>query len=284
MSATMTQSRWPVTMVTESPIHHGAFGADTGNAVLHRRVPLAAFPSHPGVPAISGNALRGVLRRILMRDLFDLVTLSRTTAVEAGFSLAQWDKLYAALANGGHLSSSETRTDPERIRALRDAVPALSLLGASLYSFMLAGRVSIGWMWPVCAETLDAGICTGTAPRAAGEDLLTEITLVRHIDREIQDPASSGVTPMPVTIEALVPGVELQGTIICLKAMTAIERGALAWGLRSVDAIGGKSSSGFGRVRVTVDGLDASPYEAWRADTAAIATARAALIDLARSF
>lgn len=282
MSANMTQTRWPVSITLDAPLHHGAFGADTGNAVLHRRVPLAAFPSHPGVPAVSGNALRGNMRRIVMRDLLERVALSRDQA-GTQFTLKQWDMLYAGIANGGHLKGeSENRTDPDRMRAIRDALPPLSVFGAALYTFMISGRVSIGWLWPVCEETVRAGLTVGTAAHT-GEELITEISLVRHVDREYQDPTISGVTPMPVTVEALVPGTTLQGEIICMKRMTDVERGCLAWSLNRVQSLGGKGGVGFGRLSVNHN-LSEEPYTAFLADPARIDQARSMLVDLARSF
>ena len=43
---------WALMLTTEAPLHHGAFGGDAGNAVLHRRVPLAQAPDLPGVSVI----------------------------------------------------------------------------------------------------------------------------------------------------------------------------------------------------------------------------------------
>lgn len=275
---------WALMLTTEAPLHHGAFGGDAGNAVLHRRVPLAQAPDLPGVPAISGNALRGHLRRIVMRDLFARCDLTVATYAQHGLTPGQWDRLYAALANGGHLDSSETRTDPVQIRALRDALPPLSVFGASLYSMMLPGLVSVGWLWVRCRETVAAGLMredVATTPLVDGETLVTELTLVRHIDRDEQDPASSGVTPMPVTVEALMPGVTLCGSILPLRAMTDVEIGVLGYGLSLLRTLGGKGGAGFGRLRVQHD-VPARAYEDWLAADGRAQTTRAALIDLAR--
>jgi hypothetical protein len=274
-------SRYPVTITLESPLHHGAFGSDTGNAVLHRRVPLAAYPDHPGVPAISGNGLRGALRRVVMRDLFALTGLG-LDRVGVDLTAKQWDRLYASLANGGHLDGAEVKTNPERDRVLRDAVPALSVLGAAVYSRMLPGRVSVGWFWPRCRETVGAGLVGASDVELQdAESLLTEISLTRHVDRDQQDPASSGVTPMPVTVEALMPGVVLEGSIVALRRLSDVETSVLGWALDQLVVLGGKGGVGFGRVRIT-HGIPSTAYEGWRSDEAAVAAARVALLDLAR--
>jgi hypothetical protein len=275
MSATMRASRWPVTITCNAPLHHGAFGADTGNAVPFRRLPLTTAPQRAGVPVLSGNALRGAMRRQIMRELFAACELSRDSA---SLTPKQWDRLYAALANGGHLTGAETRADPAARLALRDALPALSVFGAALYAYLLPGKVSVGWCWPASAEAHAAGL-TPAATREA-EESVTEISLVRHVDRELQDPAASGVTPMPVTLEALTTGVTLHSEFVALTRMTDVEIAVVGHALDLVTAIGGKTGVGFGRVTITHP-IDPTPYVAWLADAAQIARARDTLLQLA---
>lgn len=278
MSARMQRTKVRVTIECISPLHHGAFGEDTGNAVAFRRMPIASAPQRAGLPVLSGNALRGAVRRALMRELFEVVTLSRDSDV---LTHKQWDKLYGALANGGHLTGSENTAKPDERRALREAVPALSLLGAALYSHMLPGMVSIGWCWPQCVETVDAGYCTNAERLKSADDLLTEISLVRHIDRDWQDPAASGVTPMPTTVEALIPGTVLQCEVESLARLTSLEWAAMGHGLNLVSMIGGKVGVGFGRL-VIAHPIDTAEYIAWLADADRVAKAREVLIALAQ--
>lgn len=282
MRTTSNASRFPVTLTTTAPLHHGAFGQDTGNAVLFRRIPLATDPDGAGVPVLTGNALRGGLRRVLMRDLFALTGLGLESVESGELTAHQWDRLYAALANGGHLTGADTRSDPASQRVLGAAVPALAVLGAALYSHMLPGKVSVGWVWPVCAETVAAGLCVaGATPPVAAESLLTEVTLTRHVDRDEQSPERSGVTPMPVTVESLIPGVALSTEVVALRACTDIEMGAIGWALDALRVLGGKGGVGFGRFTVTHQ-LPSAAYEAWRADAEAVALARMTLVTLAQ--
>lgn len=245
------------TFSLSAPLNHGAFGEAAGNAVLFRRVQLATTGAQ--IPAISGNAVRGVLRRIVMRDLFQLCDLSRETMTG---NPKLWDKLYAALANGGHLTGSENRVDPERIARIRQALPPVSLFGAALYTWMLNGHFSSGWLWPRCEETVDAGLCSCGKDRKA-EDLIEEVSFTRHVEREYQDTKETGVTPMPVTVEALSTGTVLEGRFTFLGTATEIEQSCLAWGITKISQLGGKGAGGLGRVVVEHDG-DPSLYEAWR--------------------
>lgn len=244
-----------------SPIAHGAFGLSAGNATLCRRMPIVSLPGMPRVPVISGNALRGVMRRIIMRELLAKAGLSRAT-VEPG----AWDRLYAAIANGGHLDNSETSLDPNAIRDLRESLPPLSVFGAALYSWMLPGHLTVGFLWPVCAETVKAGLVRTTQePTVAAEDLITEVSMCRHIDREHQDPEKSGVTPMPTTVEAIAPGAILETRINFADHATTVERSVIAYALGKVRTLGGKSGGGLGAVSMTEGPSegDAEPYRQW---------------------
>jgi len=213
-----------------------------------------------------------------MRELLDRAGLSR---MDPALDAKQWDKLYGALANGGHLTGSEGRATPDDRRALREAIPALSLLGAALYSYMLPGRISVGWCYPACVETVNAGLCAPVEPLHDADDLLTEIGLVRHIDRDWQDPQLSGVTPMPTTVEALIPGTVLTSIVVPLTHCTPVELSALAHGLDLLQMVGGKTGVGFGRV-IVGHTLDAEPYRAWLADDDAVQRARDAMIRVAQ--
>lgn len=279
MSARPSFPKYALWLRCEAPLHHGAFGEDVGNAVALRRLPLIGHSARGGVPVLSGNAIRGNLRRAVMRDLFERVGLSRDTVPGK-----QWDKLYAALANGGHLTAAETRVDPSARLALRAAVPPLSVFGAALYSYLLPGRVAIGWAYAYCQETVAAGVLPDGAPALTvvpdADQLVVEITLTRHVEREQQDPALSGVTPMPVTVEALAPGTWLGATIVPQDRCTGVELGVIAHGLDLVRAVGGKVGVGFGRLTVE-HGLDAEPYRRWLDDAAATARCRDALLALA---
>jgi len=271
MSTTIT-----IHVTALAPIAHGSMdGGDIGNAVAVRRLAVVGLPGMPRVPVISGNSVRGQLRRILMRDLLDLCGLSRETVAPRA-----WDRIYASLVNGGHLSGKgDTRVDPQAIRELREALPALSLLGCAMYSHMIEGRMYSGWLWPVCSETLAAGLVSPRegVPVVAAEDLVIETSLVRHIEREQHDPAVSEVTPMPVTMEAIGPGAVLQAKLDCRG--TPLEASCLAWGLSRISVLGGKSGAGMGTVRVEHDG-DPAAYDAWRAgDLTAAKAALAGLVE-----
>lgn len=235
------------TIIARAPIAHGDFGANSGNVSRFRRIPVLSPEGVPVyIPAISAGALRGVIRRILWREVFERCGLSRE-------NVEQWDRLYAALANGGTIEAAEKRVTPDAIRQRRERFPALSLLGAALYTSHMAGRALVSNSWLDCREHPD--LPSETPMR----DLLADESRVRHVDVEEQNPDVSGVGPMPTTVETVIARSRFVG-----HAFVAAELEASAWahGLDRVRHLGGKSAAGFGEVEIEHDG-DGTLYRAW---------------------
>ena len=90
-----------IVMTAKSPIVHGEFsdGIDLGNLMNFRHIPMISNGELYRVPAISGNAIRGVLRRLLARELVDRYALKDAMG-------KSFDKFYIAIANGGNLDKS----------------------------------------------------------------------------------------------------------------------------------------------------------------------------------
>lgn len=237
------------TILTTAPMSHGDPGADAGNVTPYRRIPRLINGQLLPVPALSAGALRGVIRRLLWREVFDLAGLSRET-----IGGRAWDRLYAALANGGHIEKAEKKISPDAVRARRAALPVLSLLGAALFSSHMDGRAKVSMSWLQCREL---GV---DAPPM--RDLLADYSTVRHVDREEQDPESSGVTPMPTTVETVVTGATFAGRAT---VFGDLEASAWAHGLDLVQHLGGKSGQGCGAVQIAHDG-DGDLYRKWLHD------------------
>lgn len=234
------------TITTTEPMSHGDPGPDLGNVTRFRRLPLVHDGRVVHVPALSAGALRGTVRRLLWREVFDRCGLGRDQ-----LPVKQWDRLYAALANGGHIESAESRVSPDEIRARRARFPVLSLLGAALYGSHMAGRAKVSNAWLDCWET-------GKSDKPAA-DYLADEHRVRHVDREEQEPEVSGVTPMPTTIETVIAGATFSGHA---QIGGPLEASAWCHGLDLVTHLGGKSGQGFGAVQIEHDG-SAARYLAW---------------------
>lgn len=257
----MTMTEHQLAVTAETPIHHGAFEQSIGNESQFRRIPTV----YGRVPGVHGNSFRGVMRRVVMRDLLDLCAMS----IEDG----GWDQIYACLANGGHLVGSESSIDPAYIRELRRAVPQLSVFGSMLMTWSLSGRMHVHSLVLRCSEL-------GTGDTSF-DDLVAEDSMVRHVDRELQDPEVTGVTPMPTTLEVVKQGAVFDGRIRFFdRPPTPYEAPCIGWALNQIKAVGGKAASGYGAVRIDHD-IDHGPYADWRETPHLVAAARDALIELA---
>ena len=226
-----------ITFTASSPISHGEFkdGINIGNMSSFRRISMFNQGKIYSVPVISGNAIRGVLRRILTTELVERYNLTNRMG-------KHFDKFYIAVANGGNLNKTmDVSVDTEHIRDVRCSFPLISVLGGSLYRYMLPGMVSIGFAIPKCLE-----LGTGSIRLS---DLTEDIGLVRHIERTIASPEEA--KPMPYTIEAIVPGTEFDLDITFAPQTTETEKACICHGLKMLNTIGGKSSGGFGKISVT---------------------------------
>jgi hypothetical protein len=225
---------------------------------------------------VSANALRGILRRYLMRELLAVCGLDRTTP--------SWDRLYAAVAGGGTLEKQDKRIEPERIRRVREALPAVSVLGAFFYRWMLPGHLRPkGFLWPVCSETVTGGLVHSSTPLEEllhADELVTETSFVRHVEPEHADVEVTGVKPMPITFEVLAVGTVLQVELDFARHTPALERAAVAHGLSLLSYLGARSAAGLGSVELTASGADSDPatYRQWLVDQGCIARAREMLL------
>jgi hypothetical protein len=135
------------TLEARSPIQHGG-DEKTGSTPVLRSIthwdPLAG--RHVRLPFLSGNAIRGVLRRLLFRDLLERLGI-RPTDLEP--------KLYHALFSGGILESTDETAaaiELEMRRRVRATVPPLALFGTSIGNQMIPGSLRVRHGMPVCAE------------------------------------------------------------------------------------------------------------------------------------
>lgn len=138
----MTQT-WTGTLTALSSIAHG--GETRGTRTLLRRE-LVARPDGRlvYVPIISGNTLRGRLRRIgeeLLRDTLQyegLIPAAAAHALRGGGALAK--------TGGEPLSGS-------RLQRLRNLIPQIGVFGAAGGGTIIDGALDVGKVVPIVAET-----------------------------------------------------------------------------------------------------------------------------------
>lgn len=229
-----------IKVIAKSPISHGAFtdGVDTGNIMEFRRMPIVVDGKTVQIPVISGNALRGKMRRLLAREFF------RALDIKNVFEEKEQDKLYAILGNGGALGKdAAAEVDVNAIRELRNKVPLLSVFGAACYKYILQGMFNCGFLILNCREAKSGDMSIS--------DLVAEIGETHHIDRTMFDAEKNEMKPMPYTTEVVVQGAEFTGNIEFSPQATEQERAAVYHGLKLISTVGGKSARGYGRVDIS---------------------------------
>ena len=133
------------TLTALSEIHHGG-DEQTGNVRLLRSIKMWDVDAGKlvRVPVISGNAIRGVLRRKLMHDLLERIDYGVTSS-----------KLHHALHTGGLLESTgevSGSLDLPARRKLSATIPPLALLGTAILNDMIPGQLTVDFARPFCRE------------------------------------------------------------------------------------------------------------------------------------
>lgn len=264
------------TLTAVSEIHHGG-DEQTGNVRLLRTVKTWSHADGKIVrlPVISGNAIRGVLRRKLMADMLERIDYGPASS-----------KLHHALYTGGVLESTGDTSgslDLPARRKLVDALPPVALLGTAVLNDMVPGQLTVDFARPFCRET-------AWSLRKAGYDdprldsqarAFRDFTFTTRRD-DLRD-AEGDSHQMIVTFEYFASGTAFAHAFH-LKHPTPLVTACLATmiGLWQADpVIGGKAAGGFGQLDLDYGQLPAtSEYDDFLDGHAA--GMRAVLDDLAK--
>lgn len=236
-----------IVITAKSPIVHGEFsdGLDVGNMLNFRRMPILHNGNTYDVPVISGNAIRGTIRRLLSREIVDTFDLKNAMG-------KSFDKFYIAISNGGNLDKNmDVAVDTQKLRNIRSNFPLLSVIGAALYKYMLPGMCNIGFAIPRCTE-LGTGVIRLS-------DITSDVGLTRHIDKTEANPEDA--KPMPYTVETVISGTVFDVEISFAPQATEVEQACINHGLKLLHTIGGRAAAGFGMVQADGYGDDAKYLE-----------------------
>jgi hypothetical protein len=231
-------------LTAQSPVHHGG-DEKTGSEVLMRRMKYIVGGEAIEVPVVSGNAIRGPLRRHVMRDLCESVGHTPTV------------KMYHLLFSGGILEEVAGKKsgtiDLELREAIRNTLPPLSLLGASILNQITAGKLQVGIATPACQELNEFHPALLQSATSFYE-LLDDSFQTRKDD--LKSPlAGEAKVQMMFTFETLAPGTRFRHALTLLDH-TDLEASCLQHMISLWQAdphIGGHSATGFGQVRIAYD-------------------------------
>jgi len=140
-----------VVTALESISHNGgqSFGITTK---LRREKFVQLDGSVEEIPVISGNGVRGYLRDLGMRHMCRALGygVNEQTGEVNGLTLAAFYFLFS----GGALTSDAGRgIDIDFARKLRGLIPLVGVFGGATGNQVMPGKIKVGKMKPICAET-----------------------------------------------------------------------------------------------------------------------------------
>jgi hypothetical protein len=236
-----------------SPVFHGG-SEKTGAVVLLNRLKFIVDGKPTDVPIISGNQVRGRLRRLLTRDFLELANY------EMDLSQKKYQKLYHTLFAGGVLTSVEEEESGVvdlnlKFKIVKYILP-LRLFGCSYANQMIEGRVLIGHLLPVCKELREY---TGVDSDVSFYQLITRAFQTRRDElrasAQSEEEEEEQAVQAMVEYECFAPGTQFYHEIVLetTKQEEALDLSTLYRAIKlwqQVSYIGGKSSIGFGKLKV----------------------------------
>lgn len=209
------------------------------------------------IPCLSGNAIRGKMRRLAMYDW----------CRRAG--IGGLDKrVYHTLFTGGFLDAGKDYEDFDRLDRLTAMCPMLALFGAAVGDMMIEGDLKVGWAYPLCRER-------GTGEKSVWQLLDTvyqtrrdsskgEDTIALTDQTEPADRAEQQATQMKYEYEVFADGTVFEHRLALASDRLAAQ-GAFWHALRLFQAepyLGGKGAVGNGEVapEFSVDATLADAY------------------------
>lgn len=171
-----------------SPIHSGS-EESMGNEKTMRTLSFNLPTGPEDVPVVSGNAIRGMLRRLIMGDLLERVGYK---PVDAKGQV----RLYHSLFAGGVLEAVSEKDsgyiDLALKRQIREILPPVALLGTALRNQMMEGKVDVAYAVPRAKELAGFLREDATYPITATLGDLQKQTFNTRRDEMAQDAKADG--------------------------------------------------------------------------------------------
>jgi len=241
------------TLTALSPVFHGG-NEKTGSTVLLNRLKFIVDDKPIDVPIISGNGVRGRLRRLLTRDFLEKV------GYQMDLSQKSYQKLYHTLFAGGVLTSAEEESASGTIdlslksKLIKYVLP-LRMFGASYSNQMIEGRILVGHMLPICKELKEY---TGIDSDISFYQLITRAFQTRRDELRSgpkKDEDEDETVQMIIDYECFAPGTKFYHEFILTTStesealdLSTLYRAIELW--KQAPTIGGKSSVGFGKLKI----------------------------------
>lgn len=214
------------------------------------------------IPIISGNCLRGALRRRAEEQLRDVLGYTGQLSLAAAHTLR---------AGGALAKTSHEPLSGSRLATLRAHIPVIGLFGAATSGRIIDGCLEVGKLIPHLAETSHlTGVGTS---RTAFDAVQIEYYTQTDTSTDHHSPASPGdnpdtsTTPMRFGVETFPAGSHF-AMRLHLKRPTLLEAAFFAELLATYQhhaTVGGRLGIGHGRLKLDLTPSVEIPAMDWRA-------------------
>ena len=266
------------TVVAASPISHGDGTLGTTTTVRRMRV-VQPDGSVQDVPIVSGNGVRGRLRRVSGEMLWREASRPRLSAAQHAQLLrdpqSQSEHLltsgeFRTIYQGGSLTKAQKRMASTQVTRIRELLPHMSLFGWSGGGRIVEGRSKVSALIPLCDETahiLDATVAGSFWERldvmefSRMEDTIRS-TRANQIAVGLGENLDDDTDQMRFATQVIAAGTPMAWAIKAEDA-TSLEAAWVRvlltrWALDDA-TVGGRSAAGLGKLKL--DGLTGD----WRA-------------------
>lgn len=248
-------------IVAKSPIHTGSDDR-LGNESILRRMVFLVDGRPMEIPVISGNSIRGILRRKIMKDML-------TTVGYEPKSATKYTKLHHMLFSGGTLESVEN-SDKGYIALklksdIRQGIPPVALFGTAIRNQMIEGKLAVSFAIPICRELLSYLPDSARGHPQASlsiNSMLTEDFITRRDDLREERAEGEQAIQMIVHYEVFAPGVTFYHRF-SLKEPSSVEEAILGRAIelwQSEPYLGARAAGGYGAVKLQYPAIDPAPW------------------------
>lgn len=244
---------WRGRALALSSITHG--GDTRGPVTLLRREQMIVDGVPTLIPVISGNAVRGKLRRVAEQMLSEVLHYERHLTIPAA----------NALRAGGSLVKASTPISGSRLARLRELVPLIGVFGTAGGGRIIDGCLQVGKLIPCTRETERI---TGVATALAVHDVIGLESYSRVDDSHHPD---DNTTPMTYNLEVFLAGTEFDAWFH-LTRPTDLEAAFfhdVITTFNEAATVAGRSAIGHGRIEFDLHCNQPYPTLDWRHAVAA---------------
>lgn len=234
-----------------SPIHHGG-NEKTGSEVLFRTMKFKIGKEFLDIPYIDGNAVRGILRRMIMADFLKL----------SGYNEFKTIRAYHTFFSGGVLETIDEKSQGflslDLRRKIRNFLPPLSLFGSTYGNQAFSGKMIVGKMLPLCKELAEHEMIQTTKKTdslPSFYELRDFIFQTRRDELRAERKEDEQAIQMLISFQVLIAGSEF-AHYFQLTDTTLIEEGCFRRCLNlwtKKPYIAGKQSTGQGEIKFHYD-------------------------------